>query len=81
MTGHESAPTTGATGEQPPTTAPQGGATENGQGAGTPADFRSAFFDAVISAVRQQERSSADRQVSAALGLGGTSPRWPTPGR
>jgi hypothetical protein len=70
MTGQESAPTTGATGEQPPTTAPQGGSTENGQGAGTPADFRSAFFDAVVSAVRQQERSSADRQVSAALGLG-----------
>jgi hypothetical protein len=70
MTGHESAPTTEASVEQPPTAAPQGGATENGQGAGTPADFKSAFFDAVISAVREQERSSADRQVSASVALG-----------
>jgi hypothetical protein len=70
MTGHESGPPAEATAGQPPTTAPQDGSTENGQGADTPPDFRSGFFDAVISAVRQQERSSADRQVAAALALG-----------
>jgi hypothetical protein len=68
MTGHESGPKAEAPVEQPPTAAPQGASTENG--AGTPADFRSAFVDAVISAVRQEERSSADRNVAAALALG-----------
>ena len=70
MTGDESGASTEATVEQPPTAGQQGGSTENGPGAGTPADFRSAFFDAVVSAVRQQESSTADRQVAAALGLG-----------
>ena len=70
MTGHQSGPTAEATVKQPATAPQQGGSTENGDGAGTPADFRSAFFDAVVSAVRQQDRSSADRKVAAALALG-----------
>jgi hypothetical protein len=56
--------------EQPPGTSGQGDSAGNGTGAGTPAEFRSAFFDAVVSAVRRQEDSTADRQVAAALALG-----------
>jgi hypothetical protein len=56
--------------EQPPKTSPQDGSAENGQGAGTPGDFGSAFMDAVVTAVRKQERSSGDRLVADALGLG-----------
>jgi hypothetical protein len=38
--------------------------------AGQPSDLGSAFADAVVSAVREQERSAADTQVAAALALG-----------
>jgi hypothetical protein len=42
----------------------------SGQGAGALGDFGSEFASAVVSAVREQERSTADRQVAAALALG-----------
>jgi hypothetical protein len=42
----------------------------SGQSAGAPGDFGSEFASAVVSAVREQERSTADRQVAAALALG-----------
>jgi hypothetical protein len=38
--------------------------------AGQPSDLGSAFADAVVAAVRGQERTSADAQVAAALALG-----------
>jgi hypothetical protein len=42
----------------------------NVQGSGEPADFGSAFADALLSAVRDQEGRSPDRQVATALSLG-----------
>jgi hypothetical protein len=40
------------------------------QDAGAAGDFGSEFASAVVSAVREQERTTADRQVAAALALG-----------
>jgi hypothetical protein len=45
-------------------------ADETTRDAGKPSEFRSAFAEAVISAVRQQEAPSTDAQIATAIGLG-----------
>jgi hypothetical protein len=69
-TGREPGPVVEAPEEQAEPMPPENGSAGNGQGPGKPSDITSAFINAVVSAARQQERSSTDRQVPAALTLG-----------
>jgi hypothetical protein len=49
---------------------PQSQPAGNGLGPGTPSEFTSAFADAVVAAVRQQEASTAEGHVATAIALG-----------
>ena len=51
-------------------TVPQSPPAPNGHGVGAPSEFGSAFADAVVTAVRQQQASPAEADVATAIALG-----------
>jgi len=56
--------------EQATEPAPQSEPTGNGHGPGKPSELGSAFADAVVAAVRQQEATTAEVHVATAIALG-----------